>query len=147
MVRIHTDTMLPTRPPLTRTRWVTACLAGEALGLAVTAAVMGTLNVAVGEPGSGIARTGVWAATVIAGGLGGCRRGQPAAPRPVGGWVGVNAVGWAAALAWIFLLAAIPDAGWPVWAVVLDGVAAGLGSGLAAGLVTSVWVPRLQPTA
>ena len=63
-----------------------------------------------------------------------------------GGWVAVNVVAWTMALAWIFLLAAIPGSNWPVWAVTLDGVVAGLGSGLVVGLVTSVWVPRLQPS-
>jgi hypothetical protein len=63
------------------------------------------------------------------------------------GWIVVNAIGWTLALAWIFALAGLPSPDWPAWAIALDGLVAGIGSGSIVGLVTGTWLGRLRPAA
>ncbi len=58
-------------------------------------------------------------------------------------WVGANAVAWPGAMCLIFLGASLPEADWPVGAVLLDGAVTGAVAGTALGLVTGWFLPSL----
>jgi hypothetical protein len=62
------------------------------------------------------------------------------------GWIVANTIGWTLALVWIFALAGLPSPDWPAWAIAVDGLVAGLGSGTIVGLVTGTRLHRLNPT-
>jgi hypothetical protein len=59
-------------------------------------------------------------------------------------WIAANALGWAPAMAVIFLGAGAPDADWPVLPVAALGTVTGLSAGAILGLVTGVLLRRLD---
>jgi hypothetical protein len=135
-------------------RWV-----GATVALAVTGWAAGMLpSTLAGEDTGGSAGTApaAWllALLAVAGGLAGgaavgavqawAMRGYATGRR---GWVAVNAAGWALALCWIFLFAALPAADWPWWTIAGSGLLAGAASGITVGVVTGMWLPRLRPAA
>lgn len=62
-----------------------------------------------------------------------------------GRWVCIHMPAWGLALAAIFMGATLPAPGWPVWTIVLAGVAGGLFGGLLLGAVTGLVARNLQP--
>lgn len=135
-------------------RWI-----GATMALAVTGWAAGMLpsTLAGGDAGGTTgAAPAAWllALLAVAGGLGAgaavgavqawAMRGYATGRR---GWVAVNAAGWALALCWIFLFAALPTADWPWWTIAGSGLLAGAASGITVGVVTGMWLPRLQPAA
>jgi hypothetical protein len=62
-----------------------------------------------------------------------------------GRWIAIHVPGWAAAMAAIFVGAALPAPGWPLWQIVLSGAAGGTLGGALLGAITGVVVRRLEP--
>ncbi len=135
-------------------RWI-----GATVALAVTGWAAGMLpSTLAGQDtgGSTGAPPAAWllALLAVAGGLGAgaavgavqawAMRGYATGRR---GWVAVNAAGWALALCWIFLFAALPAADWPWWTTAGSGLLAGAASGITVGVITGTWLHRLRPTA
>lgn len=58
-------------------------------------------------------------------------------------WVTANAVAWTPAMAIVFLGAAVPEASWPVPAVLGIALVAGAAAGGVLGLLTGRWIPAL----
>ncbi len=134
-------------PTLSRRRWllVTAAVAG--LGWAVASAP-GVLS------GSGDGSTPP-PLLVIGGGFAlgaamGALLGAAQAPGLRGlvrhhrRWLGINAAGWAPAMAIVFFGATAPGSDWSVVAVVLTGTATGALAGAVLGLITGSALPRLD---
>ena len=59
-------------------------------------------------------------------------------------WITGNAIGWAIAMAVIFLIAGSVPAGAPFWQIALSGAIAGLLAGLIVGLFTGFFMPEAK---
>ena len=59
-------------------------------------------------------------------------------------WIWTNAIGWALAMAVIYLGASLPTAEWTLGAVVLTGALTGIVAGLTIGAVTGAGLVRLH---
>lgn len=163
LIRIH---LLPaaapgsdrTARPARLSRWIAACIAGEAAGIGVAAGVFAGLDAAVGEPRTGLARALVWLALVAAGAvegsaLGGLqwavlRRQLPTLParRWVGATVALAAFAWGIGMLPSTLAgptSTTESAGpqLPGWLGVVLMVVGGLGAGAAIGAVQA-WAAR-----
>ena len=67
--------------------------------------------------------------------------------RRAGSWILANAIGWAIAIAWVFGGASLPSEGAPASTIVWIGLASGLLAGLSVGVITGIFLVRIEPRA
>ena len=133
---------------LTLRRWTVATTVAAMLGWAmgtVPSAVRGSADDS-SQPPWGLVVAGALVVGVAMGALLGLvqarvLRGHVRHP---GRWVRASCLGWAPAMAVIFVGASLPDSSWPPLAVVVTGTVTGVVAGAVLGAVTGLWLRSLD---